>query len=264
MQLERRVAFRRAMKKAVQTAHASSAPRASASPCSGRLGGAEIARYEWYREGRVPLHTLRADIDYGFAEAKTTYGVIGVQGLDLPRRGAAPVATREPRSRRAAGAPSRRRRGHVEETDMLQPAQNEVPEDDEGPHARARPTAARSSPAATSACRRPSAAGSRPPDRGRPRRDHPPHQARRQALDPRLPGQAAHQEARRDPHGQGQGRPGVLGRRRSSRAACCSRWRASTDDVAEKAFHARRPQAVGRHPGRAARRHAVGGRHGHR
>ena len=48
--------------------------------CSGRLGGAEMARHEWYREGRVPLHTLRADIDYGFAEAQTTYGIIGVQG----------------------------------------------------------------------------------------------------------------------------------------------------------------------------------------
>ena len=77
-QLERRIAFRRAMKRAVQ-----SAMRLGANGirvfCGGRLGGAEIARTEWYREGRVPLHTLRADIDYGFAEARTTYGVLGVK-----------------------------------------------------------------------------------------------------------------------------------------------------------------------------------------
>jgi small subunit ribosomal protein S3 len=75
-QLERRIAFRRAMKKAVQTALKFGAKGIRVA-CSGRLGGAEMARYEWYREGRVPLHTLRADIDYGFAEAKTTYGKIG-------------------------------------------------------------------------------------------------------------------------------------------------------------------------------------------
>jgi small subunit ribosomal protein S3 len=78
LQIERRVAFRRAMKRGV-----SSAMRFGAQGikiiCSGRLGGAEMARREWYREGRVPLHTLRADIDYGFIEARTTYGVIGVK-----------------------------------------------------------------------------------------------------------------------------------------------------------------------------------------
>ncbi|RLC33286.1 MAG: 30S ribosomal protein S3, partial [Deltaproteobacteria bacterium] len=77
-QLERRVAFRRAMKRGV-----SSAMRFGVKGikiiCSGRLGGAEMARREWYREGRVPLHTLRADIDYGFVEARTTYGIIGVK-----------------------------------------------------------------------------------------------------------------------------------------------------------------------------------------
>jgi small subunit ribosomal protein S3 len=78
MQLERRVAFRRAMKKAVNTALRFGVKGIKIS-CSGRLGGAEMARREWYREGRVPLHTLRADIDYGFAEAKTTYGIIGVK-----------------------------------------------------------------------------------------------------------------------------------------------------------------------------------------
>lgn len=78
LQIERRVAFRRAMKRGV-----SSAMRFGALGikiiCSGRLGGAEMARTEWYREGRVPLHTLRADIDYGFIDARTTYGVIGVK-----------------------------------------------------------------------------------------------------------------------------------------------------------------------------------------
>ncbi|TBV83234.1 MAG: 30S ribosomal protein S3 [Desulfobulbaceae bacterium] len=77
-QLERRVAFRRAMKKAVNMALKFGSKGVKIA-CSGRLGGAEMSRREWYREGRVPLHTLRADIDYGVAEAKTTYGVIGVK-----------------------------------------------------------------------------------------------------------------------------------------------------------------------------------------
>jgi len=98
-QLERRIAFRRAMKKAVQTAIKFGAKGIRVAS-SGRLGGSEMGRYEWYREGRVPLHTLRADIDYGFTEAKTTYGRIGVKcwifnGEILPTRntqrpGAAP------------------------------------------------------------------------------------------------------------------------------------------------------------------------------
>ena len=78
LQIERRVAFRRAMKRGV-----SSAMRFGAKGikiiCSGRLGGAEMARTEWYKEGRVPLHTIRADIDYGFIEARTTYGTVGVK-----------------------------------------------------------------------------------------------------------------------------------------------------------------------------------------
>jgi small subunit ribosomal protein S3 len=78
LQLEKRVAFRRAMKKAVASALRFGALGIRVS-CSGRLAGAEIARTEWYREGRVPLHTFRADIDYGFAQARTTYGVIGVK-----------------------------------------------------------------------------------------------------------------------------------------------------------------------------------------
>jgi small subunit ribosomal protein S3 len=79
-QLERRIAFRRAMKKSVTTAMKFGAKGIRIN-CAGRLAGAEMARSEWYREGRVPLHTLRADIDSGFAEAKTAYGKIGVKVL---------------------------------------------------------------------------------------------------------------------------------------------------------------------------------------
>lgn len=78
LQIERRVAFRRAMKRAVTSAMRFGAEGIKIM-CAGRLGGAEMARREWYREGRVPLHTLRADIDYGITRAKTTYGVIGVK-----------------------------------------------------------------------------------------------------------------------------------------------------------------------------------------
>ncbi len=77
-QLVKRVSFRRAMKKAIQQARRAGAKGIKVM-CSGRLGGAEMSRCEWYREGRVPLHTLRADLDYGLAEAKTTYGIIGVK-----------------------------------------------------------------------------------------------------------------------------------------------------------------------------------------
>ncbi|PKN09887.1 MAG: 30S ribosomal protein S3 [Deltaproteobacteria bacterium HGW-Deltaproteobacteria-8] len=77
-QLERRVAFRRAMKRTVALSRKFGAEGIKVA-CAGRLAGAEIARSEWYRDGRVPLHTLRADIDYGYATAKTTYGIIGVR-----------------------------------------------------------------------------------------------------------------------------------------------------------------------------------------
>src|SRR5512137_1810340 len=95
-QLERRIAFRRAMKKATQTAMKFGAKGIKVAS-SGRLGGAEMCRREWYKEGRVPLHTLRADIEYGFTEAHTTYGSIGVKawvfhGEVLPT--AKPIANR--------------------------------------------------------------------------------------------------------------------------------------------------------------------------
>jgi small subunit ribosomal protein S3 len=78
LQIERRIGFRRAMKKSIQTTMEMGADGIKIR-CAGRLGGAEISRAEWYREGRIPLHTLRTPIDYGFAEARTTYGIIGVK-----------------------------------------------------------------------------------------------------------------------------------------------------------------------------------------
>jgi small subunit ribosomal protein S3 len=97
LQLERRVAFRRAMKEAVGRAMRMGAQGVRVQ-CAGRLGGAEIARTEWYREGRVPLHTLRADISFGLAEGKTTYGVIGIKAWIF--RGE--VLTKEEEKQRAA------------------------------------------------------------------------------------------------------------------------------------------------------------------
>jgi small subunit ribosomal protein S3 len=94
-QLEKRVMFRRAMKRSMQNAMRLGAQGIKITS-AGRLNGIEIARTEWYREGRVPLHTLRADIDYGFSEAKTTYGIIGVKVLvfkgEILGRGEQPVA----------------------------------------------------------------------------------------------------------------------------------------------------------------------------
>jgi small subunit ribosomal protein S3 len=97
LQLVKRVAFRRAMKRSVSSAMKFGAKGIKIS-CAGRLGGAEMARKEWYREGRVPLQTIRADIDFGFAEAKTTYGIIGVKvwifkGETLTKGKAADVST---------------------------------------------------------------------------------------------------------------------------------------------------------------------------
>jgi len=97
LQLERRVAFRRAMKESVSRAMRMGA-QGIRIQCAGRLGGTEIARTEWYREGRVPLHTLRADISYGFAESRTTYGAIGVKAWIF--RGE--VLTEEEEQQRAA------------------------------------------------------------------------------------------------------------------------------------------------------------------
>ena len=109
-QLERRVAFRRAMKKVMQNALRSGAKGIKVS-VAGRLGGAEMARTEWYREGRVPLHTLRAKIDYGFAEAQTTYGIIGIKVWifkgEVLSKGIPAEAVEEKKERRQKRAPKK-------------------------------------------------------------------------------------------------------------------------------------------------------------
>src|SRR3989338_6349136 len=117
-QLEKRVAFRRAMKKVMQNAQRAGAKGIKVS-VAGRLGGAEIARTEWYLEGRVPLHTLRAKIDYGFAEAHTTYGVIGIKvwifkGEVLTKGIPAEVKEEKQETRRPKRAPKHENSGKAE------------------------------------------------------------------------------------------------------------------------------------------------------
>ena len=109
-QLERRVAFRRAMKKVIQGALKSGAKGIKIS-VAGRLGGAEMARTEWYLEGRVPLHTLRAKIDYGFAEAQTTYGIIGIKVWIFKGEVLAKGIQAEPKEEKRGGRRPSRRRG---------------------------------------------------------------------------------------------------------------------------------------------------------
>jgi small subunit ribosomal protein S3 len=106
LQLERRIAFRRAMKRAVQTAMEFGAEGIRIR-CAGRLAGADIARAEWYREGKVPLQTLRTNIDYGFAEAKTVYGVIGVKCWLTRKEEEEPAQKRETRTRGREAAETR-------------------------------------------------------------------------------------------------------------------------------------------------------------
>ena len=146
-QLSGRVSFRRAMKRAVQTAMKAGALGVRVQ-CSGRLGGAEMARREWYREGRVPLHTLRADVDYGFVEARTTFGRIGVKvwiykGDVTGRReeerampaslgSARSSRPRPPRPDKPAGAPAMMKPAKAEPA-MAEPAPAEAPAEPEAP-----------------------------------------------------------------------------------------------------------------------------------
>jgi len=109
-QLERRTAFRRAMKKVIQGALKSGAKGIKVS-VSGRLGGAEMARTEWYLEGRVPLHTLRAKIDYGFAEAHTTYGIIGIKVWIFKGEVLAKGIQAEPKEEKKGGRRPSKKRG---------------------------------------------------------------------------------------------------------------------------------------------------------
>ena len=157
-QLERRVAFRRAMKRAVQSAIRLGALGIRIN-CSGRLGGAEIARVEWYREGRVPLHTLRADIDFGYGLAKTAYGVIGVKvwifkgeimehdpmaaekrAIEAQERGGGGRRRRAEAMPRAAAGPAaesaRPSRPRPEEHDHAATSTHQVPQGLQGPHPR--------------------------------------------------------------------------------------------------------------------------------
>ena len=223
-QLQNRVAFRRAMKRALTSAMRSGAKGVKVQ-VSGRLGGAEMARTEGYSDGRVPLHTLRADIDYGFIEARTTTGRIGVKcwinkGEVMPEGFRSEQAPTRSGSRRAAARrrPRRRRGGRVGEV-----AADADAEAGQAPQADARPDARLRQGRHHGRLRRVRAEGARPrldhqpPDRGRPCRDDPQDQARRQGLDQRLPRQADHQEARRDPHGLRQGQPRGLGRRGQAR-----------------------------------------------
>ncbi len=116
-QLERRIAFRRAMKKVMQGAQRSGAKGIKIA-VAGRLGGAEMARTEWYLEGRVPLHTLRAKIDYGFAEAQTTYGIIGIKVWifkgEVLAKGVPAEVKEEKSERRGKRAPRRETSGKAE------------------------------------------------------------------------------------------------------------------------------------------------------
>ena len=145
-QLERRVAFRRVMKRAVQTAMRLGALGIRIT-CGGRLGGAEIARVEWYREGRVPLHTLRADIDYGIATAFTTYGTCGVKVWIFKgeimehdpfatEKRQAEAAERQPSARANANA---RPRPRSKEKNHAVTQAHKIPQAVQGPHPRRRP-----------------------------------------------------------------------------------------------------------------------------
>src|SRR5882757_6149408 len=180
-QLERRVAFRRAMKRAVQSAMRLGAEGIRIN-CSGRLGGAEIARMEWYREGRVPLHTLRADVDYGVATAFTTFGTCGVKVWIFKGE----ILEHDPMAqdkKMAEGDSSRPRR-------------------DSGRGVVVRPVRPEGNGAGTS---------DRASDRSRAPRADPSHEARRPGLDPRVSGRAGVEEAGRSPHGLRQGHAGIVG-----------------------------------------------------
>ena len=248
-QLQNRVAFRRAMKRALTSAMRSGAKGVKIQ-VSGRLGGAEMARTEGYSDGRVPLHTLRADIDYGFYEARTTFGRIGVKvwinkGEIMPKGFAqdrteleAPQAVgpggggRGPGGGRGGpGWPRRRRRrwrrtaGRAARVAAARAAAAPAPGSGCDASAQASQVA-QGAPRANArqrqgrharGVRRVRAQGDRarlgdqPPDRGRSYRHDAQDQARRQGLDQHLPGQALHEEARRDPHGLGQGLARGLG-----------------------------------------------------
>jgi hypothetical protein len=217
------VAFRRAMKRAVQSAMRLGAEGIKIT-CGGRLGGAEIARTEWYREGRVPLHTLRADVDYAEATAHTAYGTCGIKvwifkGEILEHD---PMATGQALMmeaqtvRRPSGARFRETR-EVKQV-MLQPKKTKFRKAFKG---RINGDA---KGGFDSELRRLWAEGHgagahhRPPDRGGSPRDHPPHEASGPRVDPRVPGRAGVEEACRSPSWvRARVRAGILGGARQAR-----------------------------------------------
>src|SRR5665213_946907 len=183
-QLERRVAFRRAMKRAVQSAMRLGALGIRIN-CSGRLGGAEIARMEWYREGRVPLHTLRANVDFGYGTAKTTYGICGVKVWVFKGEILAhdPMAQDKLLGEQQQGAGAWLGQGrHYAQFWRLWPKGRRA-----GPHHGA-------------------------PDRGGSPHDHPFHPPCRPCLDPHFSGCTGIDKAGGSPHGQWQGLAGILDR----------------------------------------------------
>ena len=198
VQLEKRVAFRRAMRKAVESALRFGA-RGIKVRVSGRLNGAEIARSEWYLHGQLPLQTLRADIDYGFAEASTTYGQIGVKVWLYKGERLVPRVGRdeEYRDRAPRRAPGRGQKvtNHVDAEEGQVPQAAARTNDREGV-ARVGRVVRRLRPEGDGAVLDDGAA-----DRSGPRGDDALHQARRQDLGAGVPGQADHQEAAGNPHG---------------------------------------------------------------
>jgi small subunit ribosomal protein S3 len=180
-QLAQRISFRRAMKRAVQSAMRMGAQGIKIK-CAGRLGGAEIARVEGYHEGRVPLHTLRADIDYATSTAMTTFGTIGVKVWIYKGE--------KVEDRRAA-----------EELDDAESEAGQVSQDVQGSHARHRVARRADFVRLVRSDGHGAGLDHEPADRGRSCGADASHQARRQGLDPDLPRQADHQEAGRDPHG---------------------------------------------------------------
>ena len=229
-QLERRVAFRRAMKRAVQSAMRLGAEGIRIS-CGGRLGGAEIARTEWYREGRVPLHTLRADVDFGQATAHTAYGTCGIKVWifkgEIMEHDPMASERRQVEGSEPDRQPPSRSGVRPKRQDHAAASPHQVPQAVQGPHPRQGDLGRRADLRLLRAQVARAGARHRAPDRGGPPRHHPPHEARRPSLDPHLPGRAGVEEADRGAHGQGQGHAGILGRAGSSRAGSCSRSTAS-------------------------------------
>jgi small subunit ribosomal protein S3 len=188
-QLTQRISFRRAMKRAVQSAMRMGA-QAIKVRASGRLGGAEIARTEGYHEGRVPLHTLRADIDYATSTAKTTYGTIGIKVWIFKGEVVEDMSGRTYSTGACVDA-------GAEANQVSQAVQGPHQGDcHPGEHGGLRRVRAHEPGAGV---------GHQPPDRGVPRRHDPGDETGRQGVAPDLSGQADHEEAGRDPHGQGQG-----------------------------------------------------------